>query len=129
MRFPSPPQNLGVLHTGCQSAAKVATRHWEGELDKDHTRTLYVSMLIQESKVKPRKGKDFGWRKVPQSLQHQVTTHTIDLIVDIEDDRAAWQQMAGVRNKDPNTNLRTTESAKQSRFVALSEEEELETQE
>lgn len=86
-------------------------------------------MLIQESKVKPRKGKDFGWRKVPQSLQHQVTTHTIDLIVDIEDDRAAWQQMAGVRNKDPNTNLRTTESAKQSRFVALSEEEELETQE
>jgi hypothetical protein len=35
---------------------------WEGEPEGDYTCTLYVSVYVQENKIKPQKGQNHGWQ-------------------------------------------------------------------
>ena len=63
---------------------------WEGDSEGEHTCTLYVSVHVQETKIKPRKGQNFGWRRVPTAIWERINLHNPDKIEDSEAERAQW---------------------------------------
>lgn len=95
---------------------------WTGEAEGERTCTLYVCAPIQETKAKPRKGQQFGWRRIPEKMWEKITSHKSEVILDCTHDMAQWQQLiGGSRNAQrkathPVSNL-------QNRFSILSEEE------
>lgn len=95
--------------------------NWEGELEGDHTCTLYVGVFVQENKIKPRKGQMFGWPKVPVEIRERIQAHSTDSIEAVTNDCIHWFGMT-----QPNSNISTpttkTTTTHQNCFAALNEE-------
>lgn len=68
---------------------------WTEDSEGEHTCTLFVSVAVLESKVKPRKGHNYKWRPVPVTLREQIIAHTPDTIASTEDRHRQWFQMTG----------------------------------
>lgn len=83
------PNPLQKWKHGCSFAG------WEGDSEGEHTCTLYIIVQVQEAKLKPRKGHNFGWRRVPTKIWERVTLHSSDRIEDSEAERTQWQQVVG----------------------------------
>ena len=94
---------------------------WTGELDGDYICTLYVSVPVQENKIKPRKGHSYGWHKVPQDIRECISLHTTETIEAVQEERASWHKMiqAEASHSKPGSEATTTH---QNRFAVLSEE-------
>ena len=115
------PNPLQKWKHGCWFAC------WEGDSEGDHICTLYVIVQVQETKLKPRKGQNFGWRRVPNKIWERIHLHSSDIIEDSEAERTQWQQMIGSPHRH---SIKPTISAGSSpnRFSVLSEEDFLTTQ-
>lgn len=95
---------------------------WEGDSEGDHICTLYAIVQVQETKLKPRKGQNFGWRRVPTKIWERIHSHNVDMIEDGEPERAQWQQMLGTPRRNLHKpNIPTASSP--NRFSVLSEED------
>jgi hypothetical protein len=110
------PNPLQKWKHGCWFA------NWEGDSDGEHTCTLYVTVQVQETKIKPRKGQNFGWRKVPTKIWERITSHNSTKIEDSEAERTHWQQMIGVPRRS-STKPNTSTGPPQNRFSVLTEED------
>jgi hypothetical protein len=73
--------------------------YWLGGLQGEHTCTLFVSVAIQENKVKPRKGQNIGWHKVLIETREVLNTHTTYTIAILEGEHTTWHKMAGLGDK------------------------------
>lgn len=102
---------------------------WEGETEGEQVCTLYAYAPIQESKVKPRKGQQFGWRKIPEKMWDRINLHNSETIVDVTSDRPQWQKMVGSYPSNTLRKATQTVSSLHNRFSALSEEETSTSQE
>lgn len=102
--------------------------NWTGEGEGERTCTLYVCAPIQETKSKPRKGQQFGWRRIPEKMWEKIISHKAEGISNCTQDTAQWQQLIGGSR---NTQRKTTHtvSSLQNRFSILSEEEPITSQE
>ena len=70
----------------------------------EHTCTIFVSIAVSKTKVKPRKGRNVKWQHVPAILRNHIASHTREESEDIaaiEEDELHWFRMAGVQ---PPTN-------------------------
>lgn len=110
------PNPLQKWKHGCWFAS------WEGDSEGDHICTLYVSVQVQETKIKPRKGQNFGWHKVPAPIWERITSHNSTQIADSEGERSYWQQMIGIPRRSLNKPNPFT-GPQQNRFSILTEED------
>jgi hypothetical protein len=94
---------------------------WEGELEGDHTCTLFVTVPVQESKIKPRRGHTYGWSRLPSELRDRIQSHSSEDIEAIIEDRTHWYKTI---LPEPPISNHTSEmaAATQNRFAILSEE-------
>jgi len=95
--------------------------HWARGPEGDHICTLFVCVAVTEQKVKPRKGKNLGWRRVSPEIQSSLRANETEEIQTISEDHAQWQEMAGHLSKSHTTPQAPPES--HNRFAALIEEE------
>jgi hypothetical protein len=95
--------------------------NWEGELEGDHTCTLFVTVPVQESKIKPRRGQACSWSKIPNEIKNRIQLHTSEEIEAITEDRTHWFQMIYPEAPDTNSTPKT-KATHQNRFAVLSEE-------
>jgi hypothetical protein len=90
---------------------------WTTTEEGEHTCTLYAHIAIPESKLKIRKGKEFGWRPIPAAIQETLTGQPTALIQDIEGNGDQWQEMVGLKEKShtphPTPTTATRDSSKQ----------------
>lgn len=63
--------------------------HWNTKGNK-HICTIYVSIKIQESKLKFRKGRNFGWKTIPKEIQDTLVAQHTELIQDVGEGRTYW---------------------------------------
>lgn len=105
---------------GCSIAS------WAGDSEGEHTCTLYISVPVQENKVKPRKGQNFGWNWVPIEIRERINQHTTNTIEEIDRDRLPWQKMIG-NPVGINQIHRDEADTLHNRFSILSKEEALTT--
>ena len=96
---------------------------WDEETVDEFVCTLYVHILTQEAKLKPRKGHTVSWRRAPPELWSRLHDHTIESIADGTSDRTLWQQM--VSNSQDSKESRSSVSTSPNRFAVLSEEDGL----
>ena len=92
--------------------------NWVEDAEGEHTCTLFVSVAVLDSKVKPRKGQNFQWQLIPVAIRAQIagkSSETITLV-----DEQQWSSMIGKPQlnsmvKQPNrsatSNLDTTPSS------------------
>lgn len=94
---------------------------WTGELDGDYVCNLYVCVLVQENKIKPRKGHTYGWNKIPQDIRERIQMHTSEAIEAVQEEQAHWIKMI---HEEASCNQSGSEATKthQNRFAVLSEE-------
>jgi hypothetical protein len=97
---------------------------WEVDSEGEHTCTLYVIVQVQETKLKPRKGQNFGWRRVPTKIWERIHVHSADMIEDSEAERTQWQKMIGTPRRN-STKPNLSAGSSPNRFSVLSEEEDL----
>ena len=90
--------------------------YWVRE-EEEHICTLYVTIPIPESKLKIRKGRDFGWMKIPEKVQEALVLQPTEAIQEVVDS-SGWQTM--ITNKElgntsttPKTNLTPTSTTEQ----------------
>lgn len=97
---------------------------WEEDTEGEHTCTLHVSIKVQEAKLKPRRGQNLGWRKVPIHVLEKINAHITDTIVDGAEDAQHWQQMTRREASEGTTKSQTHPPGVTShnRFSALLEE-------
>ena len=98
--------------------------HWEVDTEEEHICTLYVSVQVQDTKIKPRKGQNFGWRKVPTQILEMLTSHNSTRIEDSDNERSHWQQMIGTPRRSSNKPTTST-GLPQNRFSVLTEDDVL----
>ena len=99
--------------------------HWSTTTDGDHLCTCYVNIAVPENKVKIRKGRDFGWKKVPPAIHNLLTAPHTELIQDVAEYGTQWQDMAGGKKEATNPSpLPTYTPPANNPFAALSEEKE-----
>lgn len=60
-----------------------------------------MSIKIQGSKLKFRKGRNFGWKTIPKEIQDTLVAQHTELIQDVGEGRTYWQAMTG--EKEANT--------------------------
>lgn len=97
---------------------------WARSNDGEHVCTLYVSIAVPEHKVKFRKGRELGWRSVPEPIKEVLSTSNLDEIQETTEGGRHWKAMAGGRfsnNNPPQTQV----GAGQNPFSVLGGEEEL----
>lgn len=99
---------------------------WVAIWDEDHngtqTCTLYVSVPVQEAKIKPRKHLNLGWKRVPEEIWCRFNSHNSEDIVDITENRMAWHQLlytSTTQSSVPHPPISVTTP---NRFSALGEE-------
>lgn len=99
--------------------------NWERELDGGYTCTLYVSVLVQEPKFKPRRGQSHNWSKIPGEIGHHLQLHKSDMVETIMENQIQWHTL--IHNAESSSNNPPTEvtATLQNRFAALSDEEAL----
>ena len=101
--------------------------NWEGELDGDFTCTLYVTVLVQENKIKPRKGHTYSWSRLPGDISKRVQLHNSPSIEAIQEDRADWYELTH-NSELPTHNTTSVDAATHpNRFSVLREEDPLTT--
>lgn len=104
--------------------ARVLVLPMVNQPKREYLCTCYVSVAVPESKIKIRKGRDIGWRKIPPTITTILTANKTELIQDVTDQGAHWQAMAGSKEVPaPHTRSASTSAAKNP-FAVLSEEEE-----
>jgi hypothetical protein len=74
---------------------------WTMTAEGDHLCTCFVSVAVPESKIKVRKGRDFGWRKIPTIITDTLTATQTELIQAAADLGSHLQGMAGKKEKAP----------------------------
>lgn len=93
--------------------------HWSQQ-PEENICTLFVCVAVQEHKIKPRKGRSFGWRRVPTNIKELLQLHMTEDIHDTPEHNQ-WHQMTGdapeVRPTPQDTPATTN------RFSVLVEEE------
>lgn len=67
--------------------------YWEGEREGEHTCTLFVSVPVQENKIKPRKGHAHGWHSMPGEINERIQLHNLEAIEEITSDSAQWNNL------------------------------------
>jgi hypothetical protein len=80
--------------------------HWSWE-EEEHTCTMYVYIAIPESKLKIRKGRDFGWRRLPAGVHEALITPTTESVQEVEVN-PGWQEMLG--NKEAGSSSTSTKA-------------------
>jgi exonuclease III len=55
---------------------------WSNTSEGEHICTLYISIDVPESKIKIRKGKNFGWHPIPNIIQALLQEHPTEDIWD-----------------------------------------------
>ena len=101
--------------------------NWGGDTEGDQVCTLYVSVLTQENKFKPRKGHAYSWIRVPEIIREQIQSHPSDDIEAITEDRTHWHNLTFTSEATSNRPSPTVGSAHHNRFAALGEDESLTT--
>lgn len=95
--------------------------NWTSALEGEHTCTLYVCVAVPESKVKIRKGRDIGWRRIPERIRAILAAPDTEHIQEAAEQTTHWQEMAGPNEtwtiKPQPTGLSPN------RYAVLSEEE------
>lgn len=77
--------------------------HWANNADGEYTCTLYAMIEVPKHKIKVRKGREIGWRKITAELQEKLrNTHT-DQIQEVEEHDYLWQDMLGLPPTTPST--------------------------
>jgi len=67
--------------------------NWEGDPEGVYTCTLYVTVLAQENKIKPRKGHAHSWIRLPGDISNRVQLHSSNDIEAIEEDCLSWYKL------------------------------------
>jgi hypothetical protein len=70
---------------------------WSVSEEGEHLCMLYATIAIPESKLKIRKGKDFGWRQIPAVVHNALSDQYTEVIQEVGDRRNEWQEMSGLR--------------------------------
>jgi hypothetical protein len=96
---------------------------WEETSEGEHLCTLYVSIAAPESKIKIRKGRNIGWRDIPENIKSTLNTTQTDTIQDVAELKSQWQTMSGKRDFLHTRQQASTPTGKNP-FSVLSEEEE-----
>lgn len=93
---------------------------WSLQQEGENICTLFVCVAVQENKIKPRKGRTFGWRRVPTITRELLTAHNTE---DIHDTSAQglWHQMTG--DTPESHTAPQTSNVTPNRFSVLAEEE------
>lgn len=100
--------------------------HWTEDIDGEHTCTLYANIAVPKSKIKLRKGREIGWRKIPAPIQTILSSPSSEEIRDVEINEAHWQAMTGLQGSASRTQPHTEDNpAARNSFAVLSEEEVL----
>lgn len=89
----------------------------------EHTCTLYVCIAVPETKVKIRKGKDFGWKSVPGVIREFLTNTNTEHIQEANLQGRHWQEMAGLKELTHYSPTQPSEVTSPNRFAVLSEED------
>lgn len=93
---------------------------WSEEASDEYVCTLYVNILVQEAKIKPRKGHTVSWRRAPHDLWTRLQAHTTETIADGTSERTQWQQMAYAK---PALKEEQPPATSPNRFAVLSDED------
>lgn len=95
---------------------------WEQELEGDYTCTLYVNVLVQEHRIKPKKGHTFNWSSLPGEISHNMQPHSYEAAEVIREDSIQWNRL--IHNIEPSLVPPTPEetTTHHNRFTVLSEE-------
>ena len=70
---------------------------WTSNRDWEHTCTLYVCIAVPEAKVKVRKGRDLGWRRIPGFIKELISAPQPASIQATTTHGTQWQEMAGTQ--------------------------------
>ena len=66
---------------------------WVEDAEGEHTCTLLVSVVVLESKIKPRKGQNFQWQPVPAAIREQIAGKSSEMITLVDEQQ--WSSMMG----------------------------------
>jgi hypothetical protein len=91
---------------------------WSGEPEGDQTCTLYASIKTQEYKLKPRRGRSYGWNRLPDGFRDKIQAHMTDNIATIEGEPLHWDKM---KTQSPTTASKEVDTTHPSRFSVLGE--------
>ena len=94
---------------------------WDAADEGEFTCTLYVSIAAPETKIKIRKGRNFGWRTIPEPIAEALNQAQAEAIYETSELKKHWHRMTGT--KDTPTINQTTPIAKNP-FAVLREEDE-----
>ena len=97
---------------------------WEKTADGDHICTLYVSIAAPESKIKIRKGRNIGWKTIPEIIKTTLNSPQSGAIQDVAELKSQWQIMSGKRDL-LYTDQQAPTPTERNPFSVLSEEEDL----
>ena len=96
---------------------------WDEETVDEYVCTLYVTILAQEAKLKPRKGHTVSWKRAPAELWSRLQEHSTETIADGSITRTLWQTM--VPNNQESKESQLSVSTSPNRFAVLSEDDGL----
>ena len=68
--------------------------HWSLE-EGVNTCTIYAYIAIPENKLKIRKGREIGWKKLPTGMKEIIEGHTAESIKEVET-TPGWQEVLGI---------------------------------
>lgn len=94
---------------------------WVGDPEGDQVCTFYVSIKVQEHKIKPRKGENYGWSKILDELRQRIQLHTTNTIETLEGDLLLWRNMINKTKPLSTTTTQATTTTHPNRFSVLSE--------
>jgi hypothetical protein len=66
---------------------------WEEHQEGEYCCTLYACIKMQEHKIKPRKGQNFGWSTLPEEIRNQLQMHTSEAIESTNADKNQWHTL------------------------------------
>lgn len=83
---------------------------WMEDSDGEHTCTIFASIAVLETKVKPRKGQNFKWHQVPTGIRGQTIAHASDSIAAVDTEVQQWFQMVGGQQVKGKMNVQESTS-------------------
>lgn len=95
---------------------------WDEVTEGEHACTLYVSVFVQESRIKPRKGQSCSWHKLPDTIKNHIDTHASEAIEAITGEQAHWSKITQLET-NPSLTKSETATKHPNRFAVLSEDE------
>ena len=98
--------------------------NWDISREGEHTCTMYVCIAVPEVKLKIRKGRDFGWRRIPDNIREVLANSPPEQIHVATPHNVQWQAMAGSKITTSPTMPQQLPTSP-NHFAVLSEEESL----